>query len=148
VRKPWAATAAACIGLVLTACAPQAPDHSSWRDQAHQSLQDIGSNVATDALLVRLVREGRMFGKYQQIVALNSETNAGRTASHFSGEQPELRDSGMYVKVTAVMSNATDLLSDVRIALVRRDSAAYPRLARALAQMTRALERAEVAVRR
>jgi len=137
-------------GLLLTAtsCAPQAPDHSSWRDQAHLSLQDVASNVATMSLTLRLVRTGRMFGKYQQVVALNSETNAGRTASHFSAEQPEPRDDATYHRVTSVMSDACDLLSEVRIALVRRDSAAYPKLARRLAAMTDRLERAQSGVRR
>jgi hypothetical protein len=131
---------------MLAACAPQAPDHSSWRDQAHLSLQDVGSNVSTMTLLLRLVREGRMFGKYQQIVALNSETNAGRTADHFSGEQPETQDSATYTRVTTVMSDACDLLSEARIALVRRDSAAYPRLERQLSHMSERLSRAEDAV--
>jgi hypothetical protein len=135
------------LGL-LTACAPQAPDHSSWRDQAHLSVQDVASNVATMSLVLRLVREGRMFGKYQQVVALNSETNAGRTTSHLSAEQPEPRDDATYKRVTAVLSDAGDLLADVRIALVRRDSREYPRLAGDLAVMTRRLERIETAVAR
>src|SRR3954453_5898831 len=63
---------AAVLGL-LVACAPQAPDHSSWRDQAHLSVQDVASNVATMSLVLQLASEGRMFGKYQQVVALNSE---------------------------------------------------------------------------
>jgi hypothetical protein len=140
------------IGVVLlgllTGCAPQAPDHSSWRDQAHLSVQDVASNVATMSLVLRLVREGRMFGKYQQVVALNSETNAGRTTSHLSAEQPEPRDDATYKRVTSVLSDAGDLLADVRIALVRRDTSAYPRLAGDLADMTRRLERLETAVAR
>jgi hypothetical protein len=138
---------AAALALV-TGCAPQSPDHSSWRDQAHLSLEDVGSNVSTMSLVLELVRDGRMFGKYQQIVALNSETNAGRTTDHFSGEQPPPRDDPAYGKVTTVLSDAGDLLSDVRIALVRRDSSQYPRLAKQLADMTDRLTKAEAAVRR
>jgi hypothetical protein len=89
-----------------------------------------------------------MFGKYQQIVALNSETNAGRTTDHFSGEQPEPRDDPAYRKVTTVLSDACDLLAEVRIALVRRDSTQYPQLAREMARMTDRLERTATAVRR
>jgi hypothetical protein len=127
----------------LTGCAPQAPDHSSWRDQAHLSLEDVASNVSTMSLLVRLVREDRMFGKYQQIVALNSETNAGRTADHFSAEQPEREDDRTYKRVTTLLSDATDLLSEVRIALVRRDDHEYPRLAAELSKMSGQLSKAE-----
>jgi hypothetical protein len=131
------------LALVLASCAPQAPDHSSWRDQAHLSIEDVGSNVSTMSLLLGLVRDGRMFGKYQQIVALNSETNAGRTADHFSAEQPEPQDDNTYRRVTGVLSDATDLLSDVRIALVRRDTAEYPQLAKKLTRMTDRLDKAE-----
>jgi hypothetical protein len=122
------------------------PDHSSWRDQAHLSIEDVASNVSTMSLVLRLVREDRLFGKYQQVVALNSETNAGRTADHFSAEQPEPDDDATYHRVTTLRSDATDLLSDVRIALVRRDSPEYPRLARELSQMTDRLARAETQV--
>lgn len=127
----------------ITACAPQAPDHSSWRDQAHLSIEDVASNVSTMTLLLRLVREDRMFGKYQQIVALNSETNAGRTADHFSGEQPEPQDDATYTRVTTLLSDATDLISEVRIALVRRDQSEYAGLAKKLTDMTRRLDKAE-----
>lgn len=130
----------------LTACAPQAPDDSSWRDQAHLSIEDVASNVSTMSLLLKLVREGRMFGKYQQIVALNSETNAGRTTDHFSGEQPEPQDDATYQRVTGLLSDAGDLLSGVRIALVRRDTGRYAALARQLQQMTDRLDRAETQV--
>jgi len=138
---------AAVLGL-LVACAPQAPDHSSWRDQAHLSVQDVASNVATMSLVLQLASEGRMFGKYQQVVALNSETNAGRTTSHLSAEQPPPRDDRMYTRVTSVLSDAGDLLAQVRIALVRRDTHAYPRLARELERMTLRLDRTEAAIRR
>jgi hypothetical protein len=154
-NQAWArcSTSARCwIGVIVlglvTACAPQAPDHSSWRDQAHLSVQDVASNVATMSLVLRLVREGRMFGKYQQVVALNSETNAGRTTSHLSAEQPEPRDDPTYKRVTSLLSDAGDLLAEVRIALVRRDAGEYPRLAGDLAVMTRRLDRAETAVAR
>jgi hypothetical protein len=138
--------AGAAVGVGLTACAPQAPDHSSWRDQAHLSIEDVASNVSTMSLLLKLVREGRMFGKYQQIVALNSETNAGRTSSHFSAEQPEPADDATYRRVTSLLSDAGDLLSEVRIALVRRDSSKYAGLARQLQQMTDRLDKAETQV--
>lgn len=128
------------------ACAPQAPDRSSWHDQAHLSIEDVASNVSTMTLLLRLVREDRMFGKYQQVVALNSETNAGRTADHLSAEQPVPEDDATYKRVTALLSDATDLLSEVRIALVRRDSREYPGLAEDLSKMTDRLDRAEAEV--
>ncbi|MDX6359064.1 MAG: hypothetical protein QOH37_2118, partial [Nocardioidaceae bacterium] len=46
------------------------------------------------------------------------------------------------------LSDAGDLLADVRIALVRRDAGAYPRLDRKLAATIKRLDRIETAVGR
>ena len=118
-----------CVGLSLVAgCAPQSPDHSSWTGQASQSLKDVSSEVATVTLLLRLERERKVPGKYQQVVAQDSESAVGATMAKFGGEQPEPRDDATYHRVTSLMSDASDLLSQVRIAIVRRDSDRYPDL--------------------
>jgi len=118
-----AVIAGTCVG-----CAPQSPDHSSWRDQGYQALSEVSSNVATASLLLEQLQRDRVFGKYAQIVSLNAETNAGQVTSEY---------------ITTVLSDAGEVLSQVRIAVVRRDSAAYPRLLRQLTKATRQLNRAE-----
>jgi hypothetical protein len=137
-----AALAAAALVLV-TGCAPQAPDHSSWTDQAHQALQDVSSEVATVTLLLRLEEERKVPGKYQQVVAQDSESAVGATMEKFGGEQPEPRDDAVYRRVTSLMSDASDLLSEVRIAVVRRDESAYPDLLRQLEGLQQDLTRAQ-----
>lgn len=121
--------------LLAVGCAPQSPDHSSWTDQAHQSLEDVSSEVATVSLLLQLEAEGKVLGKYQQVVAQDAESAVGATMARFGGEQPEPRDDGEYKRITTLMSDASDLLAEVRIAIVRRDTAAYPRLRDELATL-------------
>jgi hypothetical protein len=128
---------------VVAGCAPQSPDHSSWRDQAYQALDEVSSNVATASLLLRQLGDDRVFGKYAQIVALNAETNAGQVTSKFSAEQPVPADSIAYHHVTTTLSDAGDVLSRVRIAIVRRDEGAYPRLLHQLSVAGRQLSRTE-----
>lgn len=123
-----AACGATLAVLLVTACAPQAPDHTSWTDQARHALEDTSSQVATMVLLLRLEQDGKVPGKYQQVVAQGSEEAAGATMARFGGEQPEPRDDATYRHVTSLMSDASDLLSEVRIAIVRRDSDQYPHL--------------------
>jgi hypothetical protein len=130
------------VGALL-GWAPQSPDHSSWRDQGYQALDDVSSNVATATLLLEQLQDGRVFGKYAQIVSLNAETNAGKVTSKFSAEQPVPSDSGAYEHLTAVLSDAGDVLSQVRIAVVRRDAAAYPKLLRQLSRSSKQLSTAE-----
>ena len=131
------------LGLVAAGCAPQSPDSSSWRDQAYQSLDEVSSNVATASLLLEQAKAGRVFGTYAQIVALNAETNAGKVTSKFSAEQPVPADSATYQHVTKTLSDAGTVLSQVRIAVVRRDESTYPRLLRQLSAAQRQLSRVE-----
>ena len=148
MRRPLLSTL---VGTLLLAtvigCAPQSPDHSSWTDQAHQALEDVASEVSTVTLLLRLEGDGKVPGKYQQVVAQDSESAVGATMEKFGGEQPEPRDDDEYRHVTSVMSDASDLLSDVRIAIVRRDTAEYPDLLEQLAKSRRDLADAEERLR-
>lgn len=137
-----AATFAVLVG-VCVGCAPQSPDASSWRDQGYQALSDVSSSVATASLLLEQLQKDRVFGKYAQIVSLDAETNAGQVTSKFSAEQPVPSDSATYEHITAVLSDAGDVLSQVRIAVVRRDAAAYPKLLRRLSRSSRQLNKAE-----
>jgi hypothetical protein len=127
--------------------APQSPSHGAWIDQAHTSLEEVSSGIATAQLLLRLIEDDKVLGKYQRVVALDSENAAGKVASHLSGEQPEPADQATYTRVTTVLSDASDLLSTVRIAVVRGDVARFPALERALVKMQRRITTAEARVR-
>ena len=94
-------------------------------------------------MLLEQAKAGRVFGTYAQIVALNAETNAGKVTSKFSAEQPVPADSATYQHVTKTLSDAGTVLSQVRIAVVRRDESTYPRLLRQLSAAQRQLSRVE-----
>jgi hypothetical protein len=130
-----AVVGAGLVVLLSVGCAPQSPDHASWNDQAHQSLEDVSSEVATVSLLLQLEAEDKVPGKYQQVVAQDAESAVGATMARFGGEQPEPRDDAEYKRVTSLMSDASDLLAQVRIAIVRRDTGAYPGLRDQLTRM-------------
>jgi hypothetical protein len=137
--RPTAGAATLLAVVLVTGCAPQAPDHTSWTDQARQSLEDTASEVETVALLLRLEEDGKVPGKYQQVVAQDSEAAVGATMARFGGEQPEPRDDEAYSRVTGLMSDASDLLAETRIAIVRRDTGRYPDLLRRLEGLGRHL---------
>jgi hypothetical protein len=131
------------VGGLASGCAPQSPDHSSWTDQARLALEDGASSVATAELLLRLAQDDKVFGKTQQVVAQDSESAIGKTLQQFGGEQPEPEDDDEYAKVTGLLSDASDLLSQVRIAVVRRDTGRYPSLLRQLKDMQKKMTTAE-----
>jgi hypothetical protein len=120
-----------CI-LALAGCAPSTPDHDEWRSQGDQALSEVASNVATARLLLQQLRADKVHGAYAQTGVLDTETNAGSASSRFTAVQPEPADDDAYQRVTTVLSDAGDLLAQVRIAVVRRDDQAYPGLIRKL----------------
>jgi hypothetical protein len=119
------------LGSVL-GCAPVAPDHDDWTDQAKQSLSDATSDVSTVALVLRLQQRGDLAQNYQQVVVLDSEEAVGLTAQKLSGMQPPQLDDTAYADVTTALSDASDLLAEVRIAVVRENTSQYPALLREL----------------
>jgi hypothetical protein len=123
--------------------APQTPSHDSWVDQAHTALDASSSDVATDQLLLRLLRADRVLGNYQQVVALDSESAAGKVSDHLAGEQPSPVDQATYTRITQVLSDAGDLLATVRMAVVRSRTSQYPALQLALSKMQQRIANAQ-----
>ena len=90
--------------VVTPGGAPQYPSHGGWVDQAHTALGSVASDVATVQLLLRLAERDRVMGNYQQIVALNAETEAGKVSDHLTGEQTHPQDDATYTQVTTALS--------------------------------------------
>jgi hypothetical protein len=152
----WAGVALAVVAATLVSLwvvfvvspggAPQSPSHGAWVDQAHTSLEEVASDLSTAQLLLRLAEDDKVMSNYQQIVALDSENAAGKVADHLGGEQPELADQATYKLVTTTLSDASDLLSSLRIAVVRGNASQYPGLEHALTKMQGELSKAEAKV--
>ena len=118
--------------LALVGCAPSTPDHAAWRGQGDQALSEVSSNVATARLLLQQLRADKVHGAYTQTGVLDAETNAESATSRFTAVQPLPADDDAYQRVGTLLSDAGDLLAQVRIAVVRRDDQAYPSLIRKL----------------
>jgi hypothetical protein len=93
------------------------------------------------------VGENRVPGKYQQVIVQDAEKAVGRISDRFGGEQPVRGDDATYTRVTGLMSDASDLLAEVRIAVVRRDEDAYRGLLDKLDALHRDLDRAAEGLR-
>ena len=122
------------VALLLNGCAPASPDHRDWNDQAAQALSDAVSDVSTVHLVLRLERRGDLAQNYQQTVVLDSEEKVGLAAQKLGGLQPPVRDDAAYRRVTSALSDASDLLAQVRIAVVREETGRYDGLLGELAK--------------
>ena len=138
-RRAAGVVAALLLGLG-TGCAPKSPDHDVWTDQALRAVSDLQSDVATVQLVLRLQRQDELPQNYQQAVVLDSEATAGTTTESFTSVQPPSGDDERYHRVATTLSDASDVISDVRIAVVRDDTEAYPGLLADLAQVQRDLD--------
>ena len=107
----------ALVVAVVTGCAPGTPDEDSWRDDAVRVTGDVGSAVATVELVLR--QRDRVFGNYLQTVAVDAEDSAGKAATRLEAVQPPDVELDRNDQVTTALDDATSLLTDVRIAVVR-----------------------------
>jgi hypothetical protein len=114
--------------LVATGCAPKSPDHAVWSDQARHALTGAQSEVATAELVLRQQRSGKLQQNYQQVVLIDSEEAIGRTAESFTSVQPPAVDDPRNRRISTSLSDASDAVSEARIAVVREDTSEYPKL--------------------
>jgi hypothetical protein len=122
--------------LLLSGCAPKSPDRVVWTDQATRALADVQGEVATLELALRQYRSDKLSQNYQQVVVLDSEEAIGTTAESFSSVQPPNGVDKQYTQVTSLLSDASDLAAETRIAVVREDTDDYPKLLRELGKVS------------
>jgi hypothetical protein len=127
--------------LWVTACAPKSPDRAVWTDQASHALTGVQSELATLELVLHQQRADKLPQNYQQIAAIDSEESIGRTAESFSSVQPPEGADDRYKEVTSLLSDASDLAAETRIAIVREDTSDYPKLLRELGKTSDDLSR-------
>ena len=133
------------MALAASACAPGTPDKDSWRVDALRSIGDVSSSVSSVQLALQ--HHDRIFGPYLQTVTVQAEDNAGKATTKLSAVQAP----GPYLDradtVTSALDDADSLLTDARIAVVRRDSATYAALIHRLSTTADRLSRLEDRIR-
>ena len=135
---------AAAFGIVLLggACAPKSPDPAVWTDQARHAVTGVQGEVATMQLVLRQQQADKLPQNYQQVVAVDSEEAVGTTTESFTSVQPPSGEDEQYAEISSVLSDASDVVTDVRIAIVREDTRAYPKLLRELTKVSDDLSKA------
>ena len=139
VIPAWGRVACAMLvasALLLSGCAPKSPDRVVWTDQATRAIADVQGEVATLELALSQQRSDKLSQNYQQVVVLDSEEAIGTTAESFSSVQPPNEVDKRYAQVTSLLSDASDLAAQTRIAVVREDTTDYAGLLRELGKVS------------
>jgi hypothetical protein len=140
------AVASTALALVLTACAGPTPTESALTTQAESSLRAMVSQLRTGELAARTRLAGRSTWPFCDVVVTDAESSAGSVESTFSSRQPPTRGSDpLYDRTSRQLADSLDLLTDLRIAVRRRDVAS---VRRTVGEMTTQSDRLESAAER
>ncbi|GAB3302995.1 hypothetical protein GCM10027298_19960 [Epidermidibacterium keratini] len=106
---------------MLSACALNSPDATSWRDDAAQATEEVAGQLVVAGRIVEGALEGRVPTTYAAVAASDVEESANQTAQTFAGQQPPASEREQYDAVTGLLSDAGALLAQARIAIVEGD---------------------------
>ena len=123
------AISAALLLLGLTGCAvPSSPDARDWRRSARQSVGDVASEVETARTTLRQLGADRFVGGYSTVLLVDAEEAAGKATDSITTQQPPRVEQARYDEVSAALGDATDLVTQARIAVARGSEQDYPAL--------------------
>lgn len=106
------------LGVVMSGCAVSEPDPSAWRDQAKQTLDDVGSEVATARLVLVQLDDGRLPSAYGVTMAADAEEAASKAEDKLSSLQAPRALGGLPDKVLTLVGKATEAVQQAREAVV------------------------------
>jgi len=128
IGRRRASAAAGLLGsvLVLTACVGPAPTTSAYRVRASHSASTAESALETALLAVRTSQKGNLLGNYLEVLLSNAEDAVGSAQQQFDSIQPPdaKQDDDLRSKLDQLLSQASDTVSQLRIAARRDDQAA------------------------
>ena len=123
------------VAVVLLAGACTGPVRSSpvYESKAGQTAEVAASAVQTALLAVDAAKDDKAYGRYLTQVLVEAEEDAGSTQGTFDAIQPpDDRADELRASLDDLLSEATDTLSDLRIAARRGRFAELPELAKPL----------------
>jgi hypothetical protein len=97
--------------------------------QAEKSAEDMASQLRTVYVVSQAQTRGKTWWGYTDVVVTDAESSAGWISDVFSSRQPPSRASEpLYRRTSTALSDASDLVTDMRIAVRSHDEAAMARL--------------------
>jgi hypothetical protein len=142
MRAALAAVAAASAAL-LAGCAGPTATGSALGTQAESSLLAMVSELRTGELAARTQLAGRSTWRFCDVVVTDAESSGSSVEATFSSRQPPTAASdALYERTSRQLSDAADLLTDLRVAVRRHDTASMRETTRAMSATSRRLESA------
>lgn len=139
------AALAALVGFGLAACfvTPTYTDQA-MRRQAATSAQETASEVETVRLAVQTQLRGKSWWRYTDVVVTDAERLLSKVGDTFSSRQPPSRSAEkVQDRVKSAISDSSDLVEQVRIAVRDHDDQRLSKLLKQLEPISKRLSKLE-----
>jgi hypothetical protein len=133
-----------CALVLLSGCVGPTTNETALRKQASMSAQSAVSELETVELVTRTRIRGNAWWAYTDLTVTSSEKAIGTIADTFGSRQaPSPSLDSLYERVSGALSDAADLVTQVRVAVRRHDVAQLRKLDKRLAEMSSRLQKLE-----
>jgi hypothetical protein len=129
------------LGVVLCACTGPVRSTDVCESKAGQTAETVASAVETARLAAGAAAADKAPGRYLVQVLVEAEEDAGAAQGTFDAIQPpDARADQLRATLDELLTEATDVLAELRVAARRGDLAALPHLAAPLADLSDKLD--------
>jgi hypothetical protein len=137
MRRSWVAV----LLLLVGACTGPVRSSNVYESKAGRTAAAAASAVQTAALAVEASRGDKAYGRYLTQVLVEAEEDAGSAQGTFDGIQPpDQRADELRSRLDDLLTQATDTLANLRIAVRRGRFAELPALAKPLPKVAARLD--------
>lgn len=117
---------------------PRTPDGGGWHTDASRYAGEELAAVGTSILALR--QDDDLYGPYLRVSTAKAEKSGSRAADELTSVQPPDGARDGYDNVTTALEDASDVLTDVRLAAWEGNTASYPALLQRLEKVRDRLE--------
>lgn len=140
-RARWVVPAACAVLLTLVAaCTPASPSPSTYRERTKLAVTDTISHVETARIVLEASRTQRITGPYALSTVRASEETLSKVTGSYAELYPPRELDRLFVRTSSLLGDASDLLTESRIALKRDERSRYPSLVADLDRLGKQLE--------
>ena len=130
----------ALLAVTTTGCVGPTTSDAAVRRQAVLSTEAAASELSTADLAVRPQLAGEACRAYTDVVVTAAEGTVSTVEQTFASRQPPRTTGPLYVHTGDALGRAADLVTDLRLAVRREDTAELRRLLRDVRPVLRRLD--------
>jgi hypothetical protein len=129
------------VSVLASACAGPTVSPAAMRSQAGRSALSVVSELQTVDLAVRTQLRDDAWWSYTDVTVTAAEDAVSTIESTLTSRQPPSGTDPVYRRTSDALAAATDLVTEVRVAVRRKDEAELTRLRKEIPPLVKELEK-------